>query len=98
MSHASSLEGAEDDNCVSSSMYRIVSTGLCSARSPRNESILERIYFGRSGDGFPGDPGGGIMMVVPGSGTGAGTRNSGSMFAGGLMTPSPRSSLSLRDS
>ena len=52
-------------------------------------------YFGRCRDGFPGDPGGGMTMLSPGSGTGAGTCNPGSMPGGGDMTPSLRLSLSL---
>jgi hypothetical protein len=36
----------------------------------------------------PGLPGGGITGVVPGSGTGAGALMSGSMPAGGWITPS----------
>ena len=55
-------------------------------------------YFGRTSDGLPGLPGGGMTGVVPGLGFGAGTSIPGSMPPGGWITPSFRFSCLLRDS
>jgi hypothetical protein len=75
-----------------------VGTGLITRLAQFWSGTQERRrYFGRTGEGLPGLPGGGMTGVVPGSGTGAGTVMLGVVSEGGVMTPSVRPSLSLSD-
>src|SRR4051794_19800772 len=63
-------------------------------RKAAEAGSAEAVYFGWIGS-LGEVPGGGITIVVPGLGAGGVTRISASPVAGGLMTPSDFSSLSL---